>query len=262
MSEKKSGFPLVILVLVLIALGGGYYAYQSGMFDKKPVEVEEPVIAPVVEKEAVEMMTALPELSVMTRERVLGFPNAPIKVREHSSLTCSHCGSFHKNTFEQFKRDYIVTGKAYLVFSDFPLNAPALYASMVSRCIPEEYYFDFIQELFLNQDDWAFDVSYLDYLQKESAKYGLGEDLFKECTDNQELRQSILANMQKYQQTYEIRSTPSFVVNDEVVLKGALSFDQFKREIEAGARKAGAATASELLEKSVEGVPAEAPAGE
>ena len=32
--------------------------------------------------------------------RALGDPNAPVKISEHSSLTCSHCGVFQPDVFE------------------------------------------------------------------------------------------------------------------------------------------------------------------
>ena len=126
------------------------------------------------EEEAVEIDTA-----AAIKDRILGDPNAPIKISEHSSFTCSHCGSFHKTTFNAFKERMIDTGKAYLVFSDFPLNAPALHASMIARCLPEDKYFDFVNELFKDQESWAFEAGYMDILQKKAEPHGLSQKAFK-----------------------------------------------------------------------------------
>ena len=72
------------------------------------------------------------DLQKAMTERVFGDASAAIKITEHASLTCPHCARFHVSVFEEFKKNYIDTGKAYLVFSDFPLNAPALHATMIS----------------------------------------------------------------------------------------------------------------------------------
>ena len=39
------------------------------------------------------------------KERILGNPNAPIKISEHSSFSCGHCGKFHNNVFKDFCHD-------------------------------------------------------------------------------------------------------------------------------------------------------------
>lgn len=245
--QKKSGFPLVLIILILLLCGGAWaYTQNPDILPLKTLlqtqgitaseeQEENDIAADATEKAttSVPAMTALASTEDMLTERILGFPNAPIKVSEHSSFTCSHCGDFHRNTYAEFRREYIVTGKAYLVFSDFPLNAPALYASMVTRCIPEENYFDMVQTLFEKQDEWAYEVSYMDFLKEEAAKYGLTEDLFKECVENTDLRQGLLSKMQQKQTEHNVRSTPTFVINDIGHISGSLPFEQFKSALEA-----------------------------
>jgi len=172
------------------------------------------------------------DLSQTRQERVLGDRSAPIKITEHSSLTCGRCGQFHTHTFKKFKSAYIDTGKAYLVFSDFPLNAPALHATMVARCISEERYFDFTQQLFEKQEEWAREADYLSYLEEKAAGFGLGESEFKSCVQNEELQEVILKRMQAVQAQWEVRSTPSFVINNQKVITGALSFEAFDKAIQ------------------------------
>src|SRR5690606_37385462 len=43
--------------------------------------------------------------------RTVGDANAPVKVQEFASLSCSHCGTFYKDVYPQFKEQYIDTGK-------------------------------------------------------------------------------------------------------------------------------------------------------
>src|SRR5258706_11399400 len=87
---------------------------------------------------------------------VLGNPEAPITIIEYASLTCPHCAEFDKSVLPQIKQTYIDTGKAKLVYRDFPLDATALKASMIARCLPSDRYFAFIDALFKQQNNWAY----------------------------------------------------------------------------------------------------------
>jgi len=61
---------------------------------------------------------------------VLGNNQAPIKIKIFSSLTCPHCANFHIKVVPVLKREYIDSGKAQIIFIDFPLilNKVRLYA--------------------------------------------------------------------------------------------------------------------------------------
>lgn len=173
------------------------------------------------------------DMALAKRERILGDSSAPIKVTEHSSFSCGHCGNFHRETFDIFKENYIDTGKAYLVFSDFPLNAPALHASMAARCVAEDQYFDFVKMLFERQDDWATQPNYLNILEGYAADYGLDKPAFVACVQNEELRETLMSRIRATQQQYNISSTPSFVVNNQEVIAGAFPWPGFGEAIEA-----------------------------
>lgn len=165
--------------------------------------------------------------------RILGNPDAPIKISEHSSFTCGHCQHFHLNTFEKFKEAYIDTGKAYLVFSDFPLNAPALHASMVARCLPHDRYFSFVQTLFKKQDEWASDGNkYMEILKNMAKENGLSNSEFEACIESKDLQDGILGRMKASQTQWGINSTPSFVVNNQDIISGALPFEEFDKRIQ------------------------------
>ncbi len=198
---------------------------------------------------------ALFDLSFAKTERVLGDRRAPIKITEHSSFTCGHCGMFHRNAFPAFKAAYIDTGKAYLVFSDFPLNAPALHASMIARCLPQDAdYFGFVQQLFEQQDEWAYDaMKYIAYLRGKAAEFGLDERGVDACLKNEDLQKVLLDRIQAVQSKFDIRSTPSFVINNQKVLSGAMDFENFDKGIqEALADIQNGANAQPVVESSPE----------
>ena len=89
-------------------------------------------------------------------ERGAGRPDAPVKVTEFFSLTCSHCAAFHKETFPRVKRELVETGAIRMIWRDFPLDQLALTAACVARSLPPERYEGFIGALLTNQDRWAF----------------------------------------------------------------------------------------------------------
>ena len=70
--------------------------------------------------------------------RVLGIENAPIIIEEYASMSCGHCASFHIQTLPEIKKKYIDTGRAKLLFRDFPLDRTAMLGSMVTQCMNEK----------------------------------------------------------------------------------------------------------------------------
>ncbi len=165
--------------------------------------------------------------------RGLGDPNAPVTITEHSSLTCGHCGNFHKTTFKEIKEKLIDTGKVYLIFQDFPLEKTALSASMLARCLPEERYFPFIQLLFETQEKWAYTDDPIKHLRQNAQLAGLSSDKADACLANEDLRDGILHNMQQEQTSgIKISSTPTFiVVNEKSVIKGVTDITPFEEAV-------------------------------
>ena len=49
--------------------------------------------------------------------RGVGNPNAPVHIQEFFSLTCNHCAAFHKETYQEIKKNLIDTGKVYFILS-------------------------------------------------------------------------------------------------------------------------------------------------
>lgn len=190
--------------------------------------IAEPEDAAQAEEQAVVPLSD-DEVQAALKERTLGNPDAALVITEHSSLTCGHCGAFHKDVFKKIKAEYLDTGKAYLVFSDFPLNRPALEASMAARCLPEDRYFDYIQLLFESQDQWAYSQDYRKFLKQNAQLAGLSGDKFESCIASTALQEGLAKDMQAAQEKHSISSTPSFVLNDKEVLTGGRSYEDFQK---------------------------------
>lgn len=169
----------------------------------------------------------------MMEDRVLGKADAPVTIIEYASLTCPHCANFNNNTLPQVKKLLVETGRAKLILREFPLNAPAVKASMLARCAPADKYYDIIDVLFKNQERWMES----DNLEKSLAQYGtlagMDEDFIKACLSNEELENAIVKNMQDAQTKYSVKATPTFILNDGAKrLTGADGVDAFATAID------------------------------
>lgn len=148
-------------------------------------------------------------------ERGLGDPTAAVVVTEWFSLTCPHCAAFANQALPQIKDELIKTGKARIIFRDFPLDQVALTAAMVARSLPPERYEPFIDALFASQDRWAFarGVNSTEELAKMAALAGLPRAAFDAAIGNASLKTAILAGQDEAEKVYQVDSTPTFIFN-------------------------------------------------
>ena len=107
-----------------------------------------------------ELITKAP----LENDFTLGDPKAPLVMVEYVSMTCPHCAHFSTTVLPALQKKYIDTGKMKYILRQFPLNEPALKATMLLYCVGEqspEKYFVFAKVLFEAQNKWAFDSNYM-----------------------------------------------------------------------------------------------------
>jgi protein-disulfide isomerase len=172
-------------------------------------------------------------LEVTEDDFVVGDKNAPVTIIEYASLSCSHCANFHNNTLEDLMKEYVDTGKARIVFRDFPFNYPALLGSMVLRCIPEDVRYDYMNALFQLQQKWVVreNAKSTQELYKIMQSGGMTKEEFETCTNNVELENTILQALIAAQNEFNIQSTPSFLINGNLV-EGNKSIKEFRQIID------------------------------
>jgi len=169
-------------------------------------------------------------LEVQPGDHVLGDPKAPITIIEYASLTCPHCAFFSVNTLPELKKQYIDTGKAKLVFRDFPLDEYAARGSQMAECAGNDRYFGLIEILFASQRSWIKinDVAgTIAELGKIARLAGVPEADFKACMANDGLLQSIIAERQAGEKM-GVESTPTFFINGKKA-EGAMPFPEFEK---------------------------------
>ena len=172
-------------------------------------------------------------LDVSDKDFAIGEESAPITIIEYSSMSCSHCADFHSNTLDLLKDEYIDTGKVRFVFRDFPFNYPALLGSMVIRCIPEDVKYDYMNAIFQLQPDWVNreNAQTTQNLFKIMQSGGMTKDEFDACISNVNLENDILQGVMAAQNEFNIKSTPSFLING-ILLEGNKSIKEFRQIID------------------------------
>jgi len=248
-STSGNAIAFVLIALVLAAAAFlGYSYYKRANVSALPETTELSDTAPVTEPEIAtdengnavpgtsESMEAEPAEPVMidvvsaTGVRAVGNESAPIKIIEYASMTCSHCAHFHNDVYPALKSKYIDTGKVYMEFREFPLNDPALRATLTARCLPAEKYEEFISLLFKTQDKWAGDINYMESLKQNAKLAGMSDATFEACQEEPMLKLKIAENMQQGKDKWNIAATPTFVINDGAeVISGARPLEEFER---------------------------------
>lgn len=143
----------------------------------------------------------------------LGDVNAPVKIVEYMSMTCPHCAHFHNTTFDEIKKKYIDTGKAYFVIREFPFDPRAAAAFMLARCAPEGQYYPFVSMLFKQQQSWAVAQDARAALLQMSKLAGFSQETFEACLTNQKLLDDVNSTMQRGATEFGVNSTPTFIIN-------------------------------------------------
>ncbi len=172
-------------------------------------------------------------LEINDNDFFIGDVDAPITIIEYASMSCSHCADFHNNTLEKLKTEYIDKGVVKLVFRDFPFNYPALAGSMMMRCIPNEVRYDYMSALYKLQKDWVFrdHKKTKEELYKIMQSGGMQKDEFDECLGNVDLENNLLEGVMNAQREFNIRSTPSFIINGNL-FSGNKDIKEFRQIID------------------------------
>ena len=163
------------------------------------------------------------------KDIAVGDANAPVTIVEYASLTCGHCATFHTQVYPKLKEKYIDTGKARIIMREFPLNARAYAASMITRCVGDGGSLPLVEGLFETQKDWAIKRTNQEFKQALfdfTKQAGLSEDDFNKCLGNSKLLNDLTAQFTKASEVFGVDATPAFFINGKR-LRGGPTLDNF-----------------------------------
>ncbi len=161
---------------------------------------------------------------------ILGAESASVTTIEYSSPTCPHCANFHMQTFPEFTKQLIETGKTRFILRPFARNLADAVVFMLADAGGEEKYHEIISAYFATQNEWARSDNLRDALLKVALQLGFTEESFEKALTNQELFAGMEAVRDQASSEFNLTGTPSFYVNGKM-LEGNKSLDQMSAEI-------------------------------
>ena len=168
---------------------------------------------------------------------VKGKPGAPLKIEVFSDYQCPACRAFYMETMRQVFTEYADTGKACIVYREFPLNMhshareAARYGHAALRLGLRQWAL-VTDALFQTQDQWAQSGN----LEEVVSKALTGEDMaaLRKHMGDPSLDAAVGADIALGQQR-GVSSTPTFFVTAKGKtdrISAAIRFPIFKRYLD------------------------------
>jgi protein-disulfide isomerase len=187
---------------------------------------------------------------------IMGNPDAPLKLIEFASPTCSHCATFSKEGSEALKRQFVDSGRVSLEIRPFMLNPMDLPIATIAACGGTERFFPLLENLYATQEELLQGIQTGDQaaaqtaLQSQNfaafaraikldsffAARGMAAADIDACLADTAKVVRWQESTQRNGAEFEIGGTPTFVLNGEV-LADAGTWDAVRQRLEAaGAR--------------------------
>lgn len=171
---------------------------------------------------------------------VMGNPNAPVKLVEYLSLTCSHCAAFAKEAFAPLRDGYVKKGTVSFEVRNYVRDPIDVAAALVSRCGGTEPYFAMTEQVLAGQAalfEKAQAIPQPEFqkmgtlppseqfkalakavgIDQFARQRGVGEGKLNECLGDKAALDKLVA-MQKYaNDTIKIVGTPTFILNGKTL---------------------------------------------
>jgi protein-disulfide isomerase len=181
---------------------------------------------------------ATPDEALLARadsSRIQGADTAPLWVIEVSDYQCPYCRIWHEATYEQFRREFVETGRVRFAYLHFPLshhpNAwPAAEAAMCAGA--QGRFWEIHDGIFATQERWAPLSNPRAHFDSLANAAGVAMPAFRSCVANRTMRALVQGDFDRSREA-GVNSTPTFVIGNTAV-SGALPIDAF-RELIAGA---------------------------
>jgi protein-disulfide isomerase len=159
-----------------------------------------------------------------------GSSTAPITVIEFGDFACSACAKFAVETFAQFNREYIATGRVRWKFIPFILGSfpNSTAATRAAECAADQdSFWSMHDRLYEKQKEWFRLTRPYDTFAKFAAELGLDIARFRKCYDDNVPAGRISRN-NKLAAELLVRGTPTFFINGQRAV-GALPIEQWRK---------------------------------
>ena len=161
-----------------------------------------------------------------------GNVDAKVKLVVFESLTCSHCGDFHKNIYPKLKTDFIDKNLILIEYRNFPLDIAAFNAAKIAHC-RNDGKSEILHHLYNNQSSWVRGSTIEDLnknLKRVVQESGFKLD-FDNCIADSKIEDFILEDRIDGAKNYKIEATPTLIINGEK-FENAKNYKKLKKYIE------------------------------
>ncbi len=189
---KKSTYLLLFFILLLIIFFFTNKTIQSPKENKNDVSI------------------------VYDNSIVIGSNDSKVEIIIYSSLTCPHCAKFHNDVLPKIKKEFVETGDAKIILTDFPLDLAALNASKIIHCTENDSKIKLLDTIYEKQKIWT-DGNNIEAINENLKKIvndlNINDFNFDECLNDKIAEKLILEGRIKAQKKYKVDSTPQIIIN-------------------------------------------------
>ena len=188
----------------------------------------------------------------------MGNPDAPIKLVEYASFTCSHCMEFSEQASAPLREEFISTGRVSYELRNFVRDPMDLTAALLARCGAPESFFALSEQAFAYQPAMfqkvqsAGEAAYNAAMNQPDAKRyaalgeltglteffaarGIARDQAAACLANNGEAQALAKRTQEQSEALKIEGTPTFLINGSSI--GSMGWAELRTKLQTmGAR--------------------------
>lgn len=222
-NQNKNSYLLPLSIVLAALLIGGALVYNAG--SKEIAAKNEKNLAAAnnpTEEKSNEPVVVLPTID---DDAVMGDTNAPMTIIFFGDYQCPVCKVMFDEVEKNIRKDYVDTGKAKIVFRDFPLDQIHEYArgaAEASECAKEQgKYWEYHDLLYEKQEELgAIDFAVL------AAGLGLNKSQFETCYNSRKYKDEVQKDLEDGIKA-GVGGTPATFINDKFI-SGINRIDPYK----------------------------------
>lgn len=185
---------------------------------------------------------------------MLGNPDAPVKLVEFMSYTCSHCAEFQRTGDGALKIAYVPTGKVSYEIRHLVRDPVDLTAALLTHCGDPKKFFGNHDAIMSRFDDWMTKARSTTQAQRSRWQFGTPAARFQaiasdldfyeimetrgytraqvdKCLTDEAKAEAIANTSRKDVETYQLKGTPSFLLNGKL-LEGAHAWQPLQKVLD------------------------------
>ena len=145
---------------------------------------------------------------------ILGNLEAPIKMVDYFSYSCSHCVSFYRDILRPLYEKYVQNGQLSIEFRDIPFDNKGVVASTIAHCLPKDQYMNYMGRILLAQAE-IFQGDYETNLKNIGLERGLSKQALDACLANSCLKKGLVDRKNTALVVDQITRVPFHIISSQ-----------------------------------------------